>query len=443
MSSLLKWLYPGMHVKRWLVLLLFGITFVSLGIAYIITNLYRTQPFPEEAYYLTLQFVDRPIRGALFILIGVVVNGIALIRLNRSLLSPFLGAERGDLVDVIYQHRHLSRGPRVVAIGGGHGLSTLLRGLKLYTSNLTAIVTVADDGGSSGRLRREMGVLPPGDIRMCLVALADAEPLMTELFQYRFEKGTGLEGHAFGNLFLAAMNAITGNFERALRESSRVLAVRGQILPSTLDDIQLCAEYADGERALGESAVPEGNKRIKRIYLEPENPPAYPEAIKAILEADLILLGPGSLYTSVLPNLLVQDIVQAIRHANAVKVYICNVATQRGETDKFMVDDHIAALERHAGPRLFQHVLVNDNHRIHGAIGADSTLVDVDGALARSDYVIARADVVDVEHPHFHDSKKLADALLQLYFRRGTRRSETPHHEPVELVATANLGRRD
>jgi hypothetical protein len=240
-----------MHVKRWLILLIFGITFVALGIAYILTHLYRTQPFPEEAAVVTLQFISREVRGAIFIALGLTVGVIAFLKLSSSLLQPFRSNDRGQLVDAIYQHRYLNRGPKIVVIGGGHGLSTLLRGLKEHTNNLTAIVTVADDGGSSGRLRREMGVLPPGDIRMCLVALADAEPLMTELFQYRFEKGTGLEGHSFGNLFLVAMQNITGNFEKALRESSRVLAVRGQILPSTLDDISLCAEYDDGTISQG------------------------------------------------------------------------------------------------------------------------------------------------------------------------------------------------
>jgi uncharacterized cofD-like protein len=435
LRSYLKWLYPGMHVKRWLVLLLFGITFIALGVAYFLTNVYRTQPFPEWTYYVTLQFIPRAVRGLLFVLIGVGTIGTALVQLNRSLLSPFrTGAHQRGLVDLIYEHRYLARGPKVVAIGGGHGLSTLLRGLKQYTGNLTAVVTVADDGGSSGRLRREMGVLPPGDLRMCLVALADAEPLMTDLFQYRFDRGTGLEGHSFGNLFLVAMQAITGDFEHALRESSRVLAVRGQILPSTLEDIQLNAEYSDGQTAHGESAVPESRKPITRIFLNPSNPPAYPEAIKAILEADMIVIGPGSLYTSILPNLLVDDIVRAVRATSAVKAYVCNVATQPGETDEFGVTEHIRAIERHCGAGLFRYALVNNNQRTTGDIGEDSRLVELDGARQALDYEFFEADVVDVGHPHFHDPVKLAEALMRLYYDRGTVRTETVPGDPTTLV---------
>ena len=424
--SFVKWLYPGMHVKRWLILLIFGITFVALGIAYILTHLYRTQPFPEEAAIVTLQFISREVRGTIFIALGLILGVVAFLKLSSSLLQPFRSNDRGQLVDAIYQHRYLQRGPKVVVIGGGHGLSTLLRGLKEHTNNLTAIVTVADDGGSSGRLRREMGVLPPGDIRMCLVALADAEPLMTELFQYRFQKGTGLEGHSFGNLFLVAMHNITGNFEKALRESSRVLAVRGQILPSTLEDISLCAEYDDGTISQGESKLPEVRKPIRRLYLNPAKPPAYPEAIKAILEADMIVIGPGSLYTSILPNLLVEDICTAVRAANAVKVYVCNVATQRGETDGFLVADHIAAMERHVGKDVFQYVLVNNNDRITGDIGANSAPVRLNGAMKNVDYRIHEDDVIDVEHPHFHDPKKLSASVMRLYFDRATVRSEMP-----------------
>jgi uncharacterized cofD-like protein len=423
-----------MHVKRWLVLLIFGVTFLALGIAYILTHLYRTQPFPEWVGDVTLQFIDRPLRGGLFIALGLAVGAIALIQLNRSLLAPFLSSDRG-LVDVIYQHRYLNRGPKIVAIGGGHGLSTVLRGLKEHTHNLTAIVTVGDDGGSSGRLRREMGVLPPGDIRMCLVALADAEPLMTQLFQYRFDRGSGLEGHSFGNLFLVAMNAITGNFEKALRESSRVLAVRGQILPSTLEDIALAAEYEDGETVHGESRLPEARKPIKRLFLQPATPQAYPEALRAILEADMIVIGPGSLYTSVLPNLLVEDICTAVRRASAVKVYVCNVATQRGETDDFVASDHVAALERHIGRNVFHYVVVNNNDRTTGDIGVDSRLVQMNGAAQSSDYKVIEDDVVDVAHPHFHDPKKLATSLMRLYFDRATVRTEVSVGE-AELAAS-------
>nr|HID13675.1 YvcK family protein [Anaerolineae bacterium] len=253
----------------------------------------------------------------------------------------------------------------LIAIGGGHGLSVLLRGLKRYTSNITAIVTVADDGGSSGRLRRELGVLPPGDFRNCIAALADDEALTTQLFQYRFGDDSGLNGHSFGNLFITAMAEVTGSFERAILESGRVLAVRGRVLPSTLRDVTLMADLRDEasgvSRVSGESRIPEVGGAIERVYLEPDDVPAYPDAVRALLEADLIVAGPGSLYTSVLPNLLVPDVARAVAASRALKVYVCNVATQRGETEGYSVGDHAAALEAHVGKGLFPMVLANDN----------------------------------------------------------------------------------
>ena len=250
-----------------------------------------------------------------------------------------------------------------MAIGGGAGLSVLLRGLKEHTDNLTAIVTVADDGGSSGRLRRELGVLPPGDFRNCIAALADAEPLMTRLMQYRFSEGSGLEGHSFGNLFIVAMSGVVGNFEQALRETSRVLAVHGQILPSTLENVTLTAQVSGDQTVRGESNIPESGRSISRVYLEPQEAEAYTEAVQAILEADMVILGPGSLYTSVLPNLLVDGISQAICSSNSLKVYVCNVATQPGETDNYSVEDHAEAIMRHVGADLFHYLLHHDTNQ--------------------------------------------------------------------------------
>ena len=417
MSSYLKFLYPGMHIKRWLALLLLGITLISLGIGYLMVQMYRTQTFPWYVGYLTLQFIDRPIRGAMFIAVGGLVSALAVLQLNRSLLAPFLTAGRDNIFDIIHQHRYRQRGPKIVAIGGGTGLSTLLRGLKEYTDNLTAIVTVADDGGSSGRLRQELGILPPGDFRQCLVALADVEPLMTRLFQYRFTEGQDLEGHSFGNLFIAAMTAITGNFERALRESSRVLAVRGQIVPSTLDNVMLCAEFEDDAIAHGESAIPKMRKRVRRTFLQPSHPAAYPEAIRAVLEADLIVIGPGSLYTSVLPNLLVEDISRSIRSSRAaVKVYVCNVATEAGETDGFDVADYIKAFDDHVGPGLFQYVLVNSNLNVNLPESSQARLVMLANQVAESGHTVVMADVIDPIEPRRHNPKKLADSLLKLYY---------------------------
>jgi len=267
-----------------------------------------------------------------------------------------------SILEKLYRRRKLSRGAKVVAIGGGTGLSMLLRGIKRYTSNITAIVTVGDDGGSSGRLRNELGILPPGDIRNCIAALGDDEDLITELFQYRFKNGEGLEGHSFGNLFLTALCSITGNMVKAIKESASVLNIRGVVLPATLDDMKLGAEFEDGRVIHGESNIPEAHGQIKRLFTEPENCQALPEAIDAIGDADLIILGPGSLYTSVIPNLLVSGIGEAILKSKAKKIYVCNIMTQPGETTDYTVASHINALFKHAkGNKIVDAVLVNNN----------------------------------------------------------------------------------
>src|SRR2546428_4064107 len=297
----LKWFYPGMHIKRWLGLIVIGVAIMTFGLSYVVRELYLNGvTLPEFMYYVTFQFISRYIRGAVLMLSAGGLILFSIWKLNQSLLSV-LAPNRdttGSLVNTIYTQRFLKRGPKIVAIGGGTGLSALLRGLKEHTGNLTAIVTVAYDGGSPGVIRRELGVLPPGDVRNCIIALADAEPLVTKLFQYRFSDGSGLAGHSFGNLFIVAMSGVTGNMEDAIRQTSRVLAVRGQIIPSTMEDVTLCA-HTDDERTIhGESsigpAVSNGSKaRISEVYLAPEHPPAHPEAVRAIPEADLIVLGPG------------------------------------------------------------------------------------------------------------------------------------------------------
>jgi uncharacterized cofD-like protein len=304
----------------------------------------------------------------------------------------------------------------VVAIGGGTGLSTLLRGLKAYTPHITAIVTVADDGGSSGRLRRDLGVLPPGDFRNCIAALADDEALITQLFQYRFGLGDGLDGHSFGNLFITALAAVTGSFECAILEAGRVLAVQGRILPSTLQDVTLVADLHEPPgltRVHGESAIPKAGQPIERVFLRPERVRAYPEAVRAILDAELIVAGPGSLFTSVLPNLLVQDIRRALAASSAVKVYVCNVATQPGETDRFDVGDHVSALERHVGQGLFPVVLANDNPL------PSEEQAHLEPVLLQyppdSQYTVIAADLVDAAAPWRHDARNLAEELLRFY----------------------------
>ncbi len=306
-----------------------------------------------------------------------------------------------------------------MAIGGGTGLATLLRGLKAHTPHITAIVTVADDGGSSGRLRRELGLLPPGDFRNCIAALAKDEALITQLFQYRFGHGEALKGHSFGNLFITALTTVTGSFERALLEASRVLAVQGRILPSTLEAVTLIAdlriengtETSGLTRVQGESAIPMTRQPIERVFLQPEDARAYPEAVKAILDADLIIAGPGSLFTSVLPNLLLRDVQRAIEASPAKRLYVCNVATQPGETDGFDVGQHVSALQRHLGPGMFPFVLANDKlltsqEQPHLRPVALRHPLD-------AGYQVIAADVVDPAMPWRHDSNKLAEQSIR------------------------------
>jgi len=422
-ADFLKWFYPGMHIKRWLALMIVGVAIMTFGLAYILREAYISGfTFPGFVYYLTLQFIPRYVRGGMFMFSAGCLILYSVWKLNHSIVSAVMPNRNGNesIVSMIYNQRALRRGPKIVAIGGGTGLSTLLRGLKVYTTNLTAIVTVADDGGSSGRLRRELGTLPPGDVRNCIAALADAEPLMTSLFQYRFSDGSGLAGHSFGNLFIIAMSGVVGNFEDAIRQTSRVLAVHGQIIPSTLANVTLCAKTDDARTIHGESSISEtkAKGRIKEVFLLPEDPPAHPETVRAILEADMIILGPGSLYTSVLPNLLVEGVQRAFVASPALKVYVCNVATQPGETDGFSLSDHVTAIEEHTGGHFLHRVVVNNN--LSGTLpNADrSQPVTVDSLLQNGIRLVA-ADVVSERNRYHHDSRKLAQTLMRLYYDRG------------------------
>jgi uncharacterized cofD-like protein len=419
--SAFKWLYPGMHIKRWLLLLLVGVCLMGLGIAYVLREAYLQYTLPGVFYYLTLQFIPRWARGLLFIGISLSTVGIATWKLNESLLYAFVRPERdSSMLQAIYNKRFLSRGPKIVAIGGGTGLSTLLRGLKDYTSNLTAIVTVADDGGSTGRLRQEFGVVAPGDIRQCISALAESEPLMSRLFQYRFTEGSGLEGHSFGNLFIVAMSEVTGNFETAIHEASRVLNVRGTILPSTLEDVSLSARTAENELVHGEHNITERGTAIKELYLNPADAEAHPDAVRAILDADLIVIGPGSLYTSILPNVLVPGIKKALCATSAPRIFVCNVATQHGETDGFSVVEHLETLERHGGKGLVQGVVANNNiaSSLPEAWHSAAVPVSNDGMAAFADVVLVEADVVAEENRYRHDPAKLAATILRMYDNR-------------------------
>ena len=418
-----RWFTIGIGVKRWLLLLLLGLTFSALGLALGLRELYTTVQFPPSAYYVTLQFWSRPARMLILCGLGIGATSLAIVRLNRVMISALLprNSRRPNLVKTLWGRSVTKRGPRVVALGGGHGLSTLLSGLKLYTDNITAIVAVADDGGSSGRIRQQFGILPPGDIRRCLAALAEAEPLMTRLFEHRFKSGEGLEGHTFGNLFITALAEVTGSFDEAIREANRVLAVRGQIVPATLDDVTLWAELestdgAPAEHISGESRIAKGEQRIKRVYLQPAAAVATRAAINAIREADLVLLGPGSLYTSLLATIMIGEITQAIRSSNALRVYICNVATEPGETDHFGVQAHIEALLDHVGPGVFDLALANSNdkpsHRFAPEWQGRTSVVPLDAA-AHAPLPIRTADVINSSNPLRHDPAKLARELLR------------------------------
>jgi uncharacterized cofD-like protein len=414
-----RWLAPGLGIKRWFFFVLAGITLIGVGMAIFLLNLYRTG-FTDPTIltildYVSLRFLPRGLRVLIFSAIGIGLVTYGIYRLNRSLLRPFIRPGHA-VVDELANYRRRERGPRIVTIGGGHGLATLLRGLKIYTRNLTAIVTVADDGGSSGRLRESYGILPPGDIRNCLAALSNDEQMLTQLFRYRFSGSGGLDGHSFGNLFITALAEITGSFEEAIAESGRVLSVSGRVLPSTLHDVKLVADVQlpnvlNQVRVLGESSIPKIAGRVRRLWLDPNDAPAFPPALKAILNADMIIVGPGSLYTSLLPNLLVQDLLGAVNASRALKVYVCNIATQSGETDLYSCSDHIRALEEHVGDHLFNIVVCNDNYE--GQLNEGSRWVQTDEKIM-ADSRLYCADLSDANFPWRHDSAKLARTLIEI-----------------------------
>lgn len=351
-----KWLMPGLQVKRWFALIFLGAVMMTLGVLIL---------FDIKPIFYTMEFIRKVAMNLSteWIAFAIVMFGAGVFfkGWQKTNISIIDGIDNQSLLENLYRRRKLNRGPKVVAVGGGTGLSMLLKGIKNITNNITAVVTVGDDGGSSGRLREEMGVLPPGDIRNCIAALADDEDLVTKLFQYRFKTGEGLEGHSFGNLFLTALCSITGDMVRAVKESSKVLSIRGRVLPSTLDNMRLGAEMEDGRIIHGESNIPEAHGKIKRLFTEPKSCKALDDVIAAIRDAELIILGPGSLYTSVIPNLLIKEISQEIAKSNAKKIYVCNIMTQPGETDGYNVSDHVNALMKHAESRnIIDTVLVND-----------------------------------------------------------------------------------
>jgi uncharacterized cofD-like protein len=403
-------------------MILAGTTLLGLGFAVLILDFYRTTPdgwLIPVLSAVSLRFMDRVLRALIFGGAGLGLLFYGTWRLNRALLTPFLESGK-PIIETVSAYRRRERGPRIVVIGGGTGLSSLLRGLKTQTNNLTAIVTVADDGGSSGELRKNIGILPPGDIRNCLTALASDEALLTQIFQYRFSSGAGLNGHTLGNLFITALTDITGSFEEAVAESGRVLAVKGRVMPSTLHDVRLNASVvnlASGAEVMirGESQITKAAGKVNKVWLEPNNPLAYPPALQAILSADLILVGPGSLYTSIIPNLLVPDLTEALKASRALKFYICNVASQRGETDGYTCGDHVRTIENHAKGALFDLIVCNRN--FSGMLPDGIDWVRPEPTLDEQ-FSAYFADLIDVEKPWRHDSLKLAQVILDLYYEK-------------------------
>ncbi len=421
-KSLLRWFVPGLGVKRWFLILLVGITLIGVGLGLFLLDIYRDAPntwWLPAITFISLQFLTRPVRVIIFATLGLVLIVLGIWGLNRTLLEPFLQPGH-RLVDQVSDFRRRERGPRVVVIGGGHGIATVLRGLKEYTNNQTAIVSVADDGGSSGEIRRDLGILPPGDIRNCLAALSDDEALLTQLFQYRFGGDSGLGGHTFGNLFISALADLTGSFENAVSESGRALSVHGQVLPATLHNVRLVADVRLPQtetevRVEGESQIPMAAGRVRRVWLEPNDAPAYPPAIQAVLRADMIVIGPGSLYTSILPNILVRDLLEAIHSSRAVKIFVTNIATQPGETDQYGSSDHIHTLEELIGFELVDVIVCNSCY--DGKFEGKVEWVRLDENQKRDPRVYS-AELVDHDHLLHHDAAKLAQTLIALYNER-------------------------
>ncbi|MEO5940130.1 MAG: gluconeogenesis factor YvcK family protein [Candidatus Limnocylindrales bacterium] len=436
-ANLRRWLTPGIGVKRWLLLAFVGLLILTLGIAHVIRQATRDlEPGGIAGVILdaiTLQFLPYPVRGLLVGIVGLVLLGFGALRTIRALTAPFLPTRGGGrLVELIYQRKSLARGPRVVVIGGGTGQSTILRGLKEHTSNLTAIVAVADDGGSSGVLREELGIPPVGDIRRCLAALADAENLVGEVLEHRFagsptdaapECGGALGGHPGGNILLAAMTQLEGgDFEEGIRRANRVLAVRGQVLPAAATPLTLHARTRDGRIVDGQSLITR-TTGIARAWVTPESVAACSDALAAIAEADLIVLGPGSLYTSLLPSLLLPEIRDGVAASPALRIYVCNVATQDGETAELDLAGHVEALIAHAGAGIVDVVLANNRPGDPASLRPPSEPVRLRWPPALSGAPrLVLDDVVEDGAAQRHDPDRLAAAVMRILDREGSAR---------------------
>jgi len=408
-----KWLYPGLRIKRWITLSAFGVLLCSMGFALTITR-------SDETF------------GSLFVVLGICMLIISIRKIIKSIVQVFMPAREGEILNLMYSRSVLNNGPRIVVIGGGTGLSNLLQGLKERTSNLTAIVTVTDDGGSSGRLRNQFNVPPPGDIRNCLVALADSEPMMRELFKFRFqEDASDLSGHSFGNLFILAMSKITGDFEKAIRESSRILNIRGRVIPSTLSHVGISAEHEDGVFTKGETSITSHHSPVKKMRITPDDCKATEEALVAIERADAIVFGPGSLYTSILPNLLIPDLLDAVTKTKVPRIYVCNIMTQSNETMHLKTDfDHVDTLVRHTSPELLSHCIVNTDpipsrlvefYQKHASVPIQSVAAKIRalGYQVISQGLVSSSDVVR------HNPRKLAKTITEIASKKKPRVTES------------------
>ena len=423
----ITWLYPGINVKRWLFLFTIGVLLCAFGLAFLF-NFQIMGALEELVFQLTYATTGKysnvlvVLVGGLFVLFGLGFMIYGTRKTIKSVVTAVMPELSGSLMEKVFVQRKLTHGPAITVVGGGTGLSTLLRGMKYITNNCTAVVTSADDGGSSGRLRKELGIIPPGDLRNCLTALADREPLMERLMQYRFKGDSPLAGHCFGNLFIAAMAEAEGGMEEGLNATSQILKVRGRVIPSTLEDIQLQAEMSDGTIVSGESKIPEARKRIKKMLMKPANASASKGAVDAILKSDVLIFGPGSLYTSVIPNLLVEEIREAILKSDAVKIYVCNVMTQPGETDGYGAFEHVRALIDHMGHQFLDYVIVNDQKitteqlKQYYAEGSMPVTPDVE-KIRKLGITVVPASLISKDDLVRHEPRKLARALIMLIYR--------------------------
>ena len=433
---LLFLLIPGISLKRWLGVGAIGLVSITLGVMFSL-KISTGPAFISFLENVTLRNESPYLRGGIFIGIGVVGAIIAGVGLIRSMGNVRQGSQNLTFFDSLYVNRVLGSGPKVTVIGGGSGLPNLLRGLKYYTSNISAIVTVADDGGSSGRLRSELGILPPGDIRNCLVALADSEDVMQQLMDYRFESEGQLDGHSFGNILIAALAGIGGDFARGVEVAGELLAIRGQVIPSTLSNVTLVGSTVSGETLIGETRVGNSSDRLRSLSLIPANPAAHPEAVQAIEDADLIVIGPGSLFTSIVPNLLISDISAALASSPAFKIYVCNVAEEPAQTEGYSVLDHSKVVQHYGGEGAIDAVLANNNLPQRptpaglGFIRANKPWSD--------DVLLVEADVIDETDDNStarHDSVKLSNAIAEAYRKYRGRRRRLPR---VRLNLDRNL----